>query len=507
MNLNNQTKLLWFGDLVNESGFGRIGNEVTRRLAMRGWPLLGASIPYVGYPQHSLPFYVWGMGGVDIWNRVTAMVNETQPGVIVCCQDFPYAQTLFQGCQIDWSTTKLIIVTPIDGTPIHPEWLRMVDLADTTMVISRFGVEAMRLSGKPVELLHPGVDSNAFYPAESREEVAALRAKLGITPDAFVMGSFMMNQGRKAVPEVLELFFEFAREKPNAVLYMDMDKASPAGWDIPSVLGQMGVDGSRVKYREDAFAAGIMDLRDRMILCDVTCQLAHREGFGLPNLESQACKVPPMVIDWCSGSEIAGGERGLLVRRIDYMSRGTWGGARDAFPDMTNALAQLNRVYGNRDELSRIASAGYEWAIKNTWDAATDQFEAVLKQVVAQQRKEREAHEPQSSVNIPAPGLSDTRGPGHGIDLSASLQQLPGGDALPGVAAGNNGSEPDGDHSIGRLQPAVQLAGAAPAGSDPGAAKPAKPRIRGQRQHNGAASEGGVSPDPEPGREGGSDSQ
>jgi hypothetical protein len=202
-----------------------------------------------------------------------------------------------------------------------------------------------------------------------------------------------------------------------------------------------------------------------MVMCDVTCQLAHREGFGLPNLESQACKVPPMVIDWCSGSEIAGGGKGLLVRRIDYMSRGTWGGAKDAFPDMPDALRKMEAVYANRDELSRIATTGYEWAVQQTWDKAADAVEAELKRVISEQRKER-ANEPTAAYTIPAPGLSDTYGPAHSEYRSADLQQPPGGDALPRIAGHDNGSEPDAGDSERRLLDRLQSYGAAPSAGD-----------------------------------------
>jgi hypothetical protein len=314
-----------------------------------------------------------------------------------------------------------------------------------------------------VSLLHPAADKNEFYPAENKAEVDSLRARVGIDSDAFVLGSFMMNQGRKAVPDVVHLFFEFAHDKKNAILYLDMDKQSPAGWDIPSVLTQMGLspdDQKRVKYREDAIGAGIMGLRERFLLCDVTCQFAHREGFGLPNIESQACKVPPMVIDWCSGSEIAGAGKGVLVRRIDYMTQGTWGGANDAFPDMRDALQKLNAVYKDADMRAAIAQKGYKWARRFTWDKTTDVFEEVLKRVVDQQRKERDSHE-NNIAYVPGVGTSDagdSRAAGKNIPTTTPdtehrdtvLQESPSTYPMHQFNHPDGGDEQDGDTGAGR---------------------------------------------------------
>lgn len=462
LNINNDgqpVKVLWFGDLVVNSGFGRIGNEVTKRLAQRGWALLGASIPWGAWPPHNLPFPIWGMGGQDIWNKVTTMAQQTQPNVIVCCQDYPYAQTLFHGCRIDWSTTKLIIVTPIDGTPVHPEWIALSrGMADATIVISKFGVAGLRQQGVHADLLYPGVDLDEFKPAESREEVEKLRARVGIARDAFVIGSFMMNQGRKMVSATLEAFKEFALDKPDAVLLLDMDRLSPAGWDIQNLIVQMGIKPEQVMYKEDAVNAGVGDMRDRIVMCDITSQMAHREGFGLPNIESQACKVPPTVLDWCSGTEIADGGKGILIRRLDYMEYGTWGGARDSFPDMADWVNKWNECYHNRDKIQAMAIAGYEWVKILTWDNATNQFEAVLKRVVEEQRKERAKHEPTepASITIPAPALNDLHGPADTQHHSPDLQPPQPGVRVPGNGGAVGGPDEDGNHRPRRRKPGIQ---------------------------------------------------
>lgn len=408
-------KVFFFGDLMIQSGFGRIANEITRHVAMRGWNVLGASLQYGGYPFANIGFPVIPLGGREagaIWQTLAQTIKAEAPDIVVVCQDFPYAITAYHSLGIDWSTTKFVVITPIDGTPIHSTWLDLVDQADATMVISRFGVEAMAQQGKMVDLLHPGVDLNEFYPADDTEEVTGLRTKAGIPADAFVVGSFMMNQGRKMVSKTIEVFGEFAHNKPDAYLYMDMEDESPAGWSIKEVIKQLKWPeemAKRVLTRANVTtpAVGLLGLRERYLLCTISSQMAHREGFGLPNLESMACKVPPTVLDWCSGSEIAGAGKGILVRRHDYMEMGTWGGARDAFPDTRDWLHKWNHLYRNRDHIQILAINGYEWAKAQTWENAGNQFESVLRRIVTAERKERKANE-RHVVNHPTPGFADT---------------------------------------------------------------------------------------------------
>lgn len=464
-------KIFILGDFVIPSGFGRICAEVARRLVIRGWQIVAASLPWTGYPDmHGQPYRIIPLGGHDqgtMWGMVANIIAQENPDIIVVCQDFPYAHTVYHALRIDWSVRKLIVVTPIDGTPINSAWIELTKHADATMVISRFGLEAMRLQGAQVDLLHPGVDTNEFFPAVAGEQ-AELRARVGIAPDAFVIGSFMMNQGRKAVPDVMEFFYEFARDKPDAVLYMDMDAQSPAGWDLWETCKQIDptqqiMNRDRVKAKEDAFKAGMTGLRERYLLCNISAQLAHREGFGLPNLESQACKVPPTVIDWCSGSEIAGNGKGILVRRLTQFGAnpiGTWGGARDAFADGADCLKKWNWLYRHRDHIQMIATKGYDWAVKQTWDVATDQFQSVLTDVLAKD-KERKANDigsPTPVIPDARPDVGDGRGnpvppapPANPLDSDPMLRgaSVAKADTLPQQHSENGRQQPDGNTVAG----------------------------------------------------------
>jgi glycosyltransferase involved in cell wall biosynthesis len=446
-------KIVWFGDLVVLSGFGRIGNEITKRLKQRGYDVQGAGIQYSGWP-HDYPFHIWPLANQDLWNGITTIVNSVQPDMLISCQDFPYHKTIWDACRIDFSKVKWGFITPIDGTPIMSPWLDLCQWADGAMTISRFGVEAFRQGGRKVGLCHPGIDANEFYPAEVSER-DALRAKVGYAPSDFIVGVMAMNQGRKAIPPMIQAFFEFAKDKPNAKLYLDMDKISPAGWDIPELLKQMGIPAEqhgRVKYRDDLFAASpdMLPLRNRYIILDAHMVISHREGFGLPLLESMACRVPTIALDWCSGPEICGEGRGYIVKRLDYMEYGTWGGARDAFPDMKSLQNALESIYCYPEAAQGIAAVGYEWARRQTWDAATDAVEEMIHNAFKHERTQ--SHEPRV-ISDNATAYSDNRSPAYDERGHSVIQQPARVDQVPEKPVQNElevrPAEPLGDSSAG----------------------------------------------------------
>jgi glycosyltransferase involved in cell wall biosynthesis len=384
-----QPRILVLSDDGLATGFGRIAMEVNTRLVRRGYHILAASLQYDGllpayYEGTPLPYHVASLNGHVNWLDMFAGIAAVYtPDVVMVCQDAPFGVAI-RSLPLDWSKTAFVMVTPVDGAPVSPEWAALMRKADAGMTISRFGVEAYRQADVAVDLLPCGVDTGTFYPVTS-DQRAALRAKLNIPADAFVLMTAAQNQGRKAISAMLEGFFEFAKGR-NAYYLLDMDPASPVGWNIPVLCQQYGWDASKLIFRADAQRAGLTHLRDRYNVADAHAVISHREGWGFPLVEAMACGVVSMALDYCSGTEICGDGRGVLVKPIDHTEIGAWGGARDYFPDVRHFVAELTRLYENPLERQIIAAKGMAWARQQTWDAAADAVQAVLEDVLAKRR-------------------------------------------------------------------------------------------------------------------------
>lgn len=391
------TKIFILSDDGMATGYGRISMEVSTRLFKRGYSLMAASIAYDGLLPPTLdgaplPYWVAALAGKDWVGAAVNVINAYQPDIVHVVQDAPYADHL-RNAPIDWSKHAFVITTPVDGAPVDPDWVNLLKGADGMLSISQFGVDTHRATGIPSDLCRPGVDANTFFPLNDADRMA-LRTKLGIAPDAFVLGSMCMNQGRKDIPDMLRAFFAFAADKPTARYFLDMDDVSPAGWRLTSVCKQQGWDASKLLFRVDAQRVGLHNIRDRYNLLDAHMVISHREGYGLPLTEAMACGVVSIALDYCSGTEICGEGRGILIPPIEYSSIGTWGGAVDKYPNIDAMTKALQHLYDNPDERRAIAKRGMAWSRAQTWDATADAVARVYERVMAKRQVQPVTEQP-----------------------------------------------------------------------------------------------------------------
>ena len=418
------TKVLIVSDCGVATGYGRIADEIGIRMRKRGYDLMALSYFYDGllpaqYDGTLLPYHVGVLTNKpnqlqDIANVIGAM----QPDIVLSIQDFPYHTSLFSHPSIDWSKHSRVLITPVDGTPILPSWLSLLDNIEGALTISQFGVDAFADAGHSVDLCRPGINPNSFFRVPSSQRLE-IRAKLGLDNSHFLLGTMAQNQGRKGISLMLKGFFDFAKGKPNARYLLDMDPISPAGWDIMSLCEQQDWDKSKLIMRHDALRMCVMTLNERYNALDAHVVIAHREGYGLPLAEAMACGVVSMAQDYCSGPEIIGDERGVLVKTLDYAVPGTWGGAEDRYPDMEHFVDRLNWLHDNPHERAAMAERGMKWARQQTWDNAADSVIAVLERV----QEQRQAWaEPTMIGPMPTPGAPVVSPDGQTVEVMQNIK-------------------------------------------------------------------------------------
>jgi hypothetical protein len=137
-------------------------------------------------------------------------------------------------------------------------------------------------------------------------------------------------------------------------------------------------------------------------------------GYAVHN-----CGVVAVAQDWCSGTELVGGGKGILVPVAKYANgkpifmHGTWGGAMDALPDMDVWVSEMNRLYNEPIYRASVALAGQKWAWEQTWEKAADAVEATMIEAVRKKKMLPQPPAPPKPLDLAPPVIQkDDKGPG-----------------------------------------------------------------------------------------------
>lgn len=370
-------RILTFSDDGVATGYGRYAMEMNTRLHQTGHTVMSASMMHTGllpamYEGQPLPYWVAPLGQTDWLANFQLVMNQFQPDVVCIIKDLSYIELLSSVLQ--GKSIRRVAVTGIDGKPIAPRWLNALQVMDAVVSFSQFGVDALAEHGIPAVQIAPAVDHDRFYPLEIGQRLE-LRKRLDIAPETFVLATMAHNQSRKAIPHMLEGFFHFHAHHPDSIYLMDMLPEALGGWDIPALCVTRGWDVSLLRFHADVMRLSLME---RYNLADAHAVLAYREGWGLPLVEAMACGVVSMALDWCSGTEICGDGKGVLVKSLDYQTVSNWGNALDYHPDVHDFAEKLAWLADHPDERHRIAERGQAWAQSFKWDSAFARFHALL---------------------------------------------------------------------------------------------------------------------------------
>jgi len=202
--------------------------------------------------------------------------------------------------------------TPVDHKPIPPmvlEWLRKPNV--TPLAMSMYGHELMKQSG--VDSFYvPHAIEQVFEPT-NRIEGVPVRKFMGLSETDFVVGMNAANKAsglvhRKAFAENLLAFSIFAKDKPDAKIYLHTDMFGAfGGWNLSNVAEAVGLSteqvvfADQVSYRYGLPQTALAGLYTGM---DVYLGASYGEGFGVGTIEAQACGTPVIVSDFAASPEL-----------------------------------------------------------------------------------------------------------------------------------------------------------------------------------------------------------
>ena len=173
------------------------------------------------------------------------------------------------------------------------------------------------------------------------------------------IGCVATNQPRKDLP----LFFRVLQLLKERSRYVE-------GWlHTDRLLGAYNINGLTTTHRLSAGdlhitlgGAGTTDrwLRERYHQCDVTLGVGRGEGFGYPAVESMACGVPHLHVNYAGGAELIPAE--WRIEPAAWTVDGPYSLRRPILPAGRVAdLIEAVVTQPDRREMARAAAGKYHW--------------------------------------------------------------------------------------------------------------------------------------------------
>lgn len=202
-----------------------------------------------------------------------------------------------------------------------------------------------------IETVYNGVDVARFDPVRfSLDDRAETRAKLGIAPEAQVIGIVGRMVREKGFFELFDAAAQVSQEFPNA-RFLVVGDTLPSDYDAAKneLIERMRM--LRIADRV-VFAGMVPDTAPMLAAMDIFCLPSYREGMPVSLLEAMAMQLPCIAtnIRGCR-EEIVDGDSGLLIAPRD--SAALAGALRDLLSNQEKAqsigLAARQRVLDKFD--------------------------------------------------------------------------------------------------------------------------------------------------------------
>ena len=286
---------------------------------------------------------------------------------------------------------KWVAWFPIDSDPIPPLVLDKVSQAFHRIVWTEFAKRQMDKAGLDYDYVPYAVDTELFKPGDKQ----AAREIAHMPQDKFIVGMVAMNKGyppRKAFYQNIEAFKLLHDKHPDTVLYIHtLDGSRPNGEtiDLVAFCKSLGLKvGEDVLFAEQySYVIGYPDTAMVTLYnCfDVHLLVSTGEGFGMPQLEAQACGVPVICGDWTTMPELL--FSGWKVDKKDATPMYTLQNSYQFIPHVKAIADKLEQAYkmrGNTDYSKRARDGAMKYDIRkiveNNWKPALANIERKLKE-------------------------------------------------------------------------------------------------------------------------------
>jgi glycosyltransferase involved in cell wall biosynthesis len=360
-----RTKVLWIGDAVVPTGFGRVNHSIIENLP-KLYDISFLGINYYGDPHEysDLKIYPAVVKG-DIYglNRLHEFANEGIDLIFILNDIWIINQYLEKIKELFKSIPKIVVYFPIDSLYPDQSWFQNFDIVSKAIVYTQFGYDVVKeiASDIDVEIIAHGTDTDTFYQME--EPLIEIKKQLYPHKDEF-LNSFIVlnanrNQPRKRLDVSIEGFALFSENKPENVKYYHHAGIIDAGYDVIKLSKRFGMEERLILTNLEKGVQKVPNEKLNLIYngTDVGINTSLGEGWGLTNVEHAATLAPQIVPKHSSCEELFE-DCGLLIptsQNITFESTMTVG--RICRPE--DVAEQLEKVYADEKLFDVLAKKSY----------------------------------------------------------------------------------------------------------------------------------------------------
>jgi glycosyltransferase involved in cell wall biosynthesis len=348
----------WYSNSLNQpTGYGTQSKQVISRLVQAGHKVAmlsnygGEGVnTFIETGAGEIPHYSRGMNqySTDVlplhYSHFSAE-NPDLPSLLI---------TLYDVWVLDNPALDNIPIaswTPIDHQPAPEKvlaWLKKPNV--TPIAMSKFGKSMVEGAGLESEYIPHAVETSVFKPTKDLPEgISGLEFVGG--EDKFVVGMNFANKAggfihRKAVSENFLAFAIFASKHDDVILYLHTEPfGKQSGFVLPTILQACGVPPEKVKFVDPVgyqYGISAETLAAIYSAWDVGLFCSYGEGFGVPQVEAQACGVPIITSNFAASTELASPDS-YLVNGQPF-----WDAGQNAWfniPLVTGIVEALEQAY------------------------------------------------------------------------------------------------------------------------------------------------------------------
>ena len=371
-------RLVYLSDCdLTGSGYLNIAIPICTGLTNLGYDVKVLGLGYKG-TQHDYPFSIIPTGGMQ---EVFAMLQNLHSvwtfDCFIVAMDIPI-QCFFLN-KMPNRPFKYVGIMPVEADPLSMSWAAQLTRMDKAMIISKFGYEEAKKAGVfNASYLQIGVDTELWRTPTVEERDKIRKSILGFEDDTFAVLTVADNQERKNLSRSMEIFADFAKDKPNARYILVTRKNSPVGWNLDDLAIELGILNKMLMFER---GIDFKQLWSLYAASDCMLLTSKAEGLGMPILEAMSVGLPCVATNCTGMRESLSNDRGLLIA-YEYKHTDPFGNAHRYWANKEDGVLDLEIIYQKKSEVD--LNDAYEYVRDRKWSIAVDQLDKVLKEVIGE---------------------------------------------------------------------------------------------------------------------------